>query len=204
LFVNGVAAGTTSIVGSISTSASPLRIGGNSFWGEFFEGRIDEVRVYNRPLSQSEIVADMNTPVGGFTADNTPPSRMDGEPGGVVAATQTPVQLRLTTNENATCRYSPVAGTPYAAMSQTFATTGATTHTTTVSGLTSGTTYNFYVLCVDALGNANTDDFVIRFWVASSLSTAISNFSGTEAPLSEGSMWDSAGAWVDLRKNNGA
>jgi hypothetical protein len=44
-------------------SASPLRIGGNSIWGDVFAGRIDEVRVYNRALSQSEIQSDMNRPI---------------------------------------------------------------------------------------------------------------------------------------------
>ena len=43
------------------TTTSPLRIGGNSTWGEYFAGKIDEVRVYNRALSSSEIQADMNT-----------------------------------------------------------------------------------------------------------------------------------------------
>jgi hypothetical protein len=37
-----------------------LRIGGNSLWGEYFEGRIDEVRIYNRALAATEIQADMN------------------------------------------------------------------------------------------------------------------------------------------------
>src|SRR5262249_39777955 len=32
--------------------------------GYYFMGTIDDVRVYNRALSQSEIQADMNTPVG--------------------------------------------------------------------------------------------------------------------------------------------
>ena len=34
-------------------------------WGEYFNGLIDEVRVYNRALSLTEIQTDMNTPVGG-------------------------------------------------------------------------------------------------------------------------------------------
>jgi hypothetical protein len=50
--------------GPIATSTGPLRIGGNSLWGEFFQGRIDEVRVYNRALTPAEIQTDMNTPVG--------------------------------------------------------------------------------------------------------------------------------------------
>ena len=47
------------------TSTGDLRIGGNNVWGEFFSGLIDEVRVYNRALSPTEIQTDMNTPVGG-------------------------------------------------------------------------------------------------------------------------------------------
>ena len=32
-------------------STGPLRIGGNSLWGEYFQGRIDEVRIYNRAFT---------------------------------------------------------------------------------------------------------------------------------------------------------
>ena len=46
------------------TSTGPLRIGGNAIWGEYFSGLIDEVRIYNRALSQAEIQAEMNAPVG--------------------------------------------------------------------------------------------------------------------------------------------
>ena len=44
---------------------NPLWIGGNSPYGEYFQGLIDEVRVYNRALTQTEIQADMNAPVPG-------------------------------------------------------------------------------------------------------------------------------------------
>jgi hypothetical protein len=40
-----------------------LRIGGNSLWGEFFQGRIDDVRIYSRGLTATEIQADANTPI---------------------------------------------------------------------------------------------------------------------------------------------
>jgi Concanavalin A-like lectin/glucanases superfamily len=45
-----------------------LRIGGNSVWGEYFQGSIDEIRIYNRALSPAEIQADMNTAIGGTTS----------------------------------------------------------------------------------------------------------------------------------------
>jgi hypothetical protein len=63
LFVNGVQAGAVAVAGSLNASADPLRIGGNHIWGEYFSGRIDEVRVYNRALSAAEVQADMKRPV---------------------------------------------------------------------------------------------------------------------------------------------
>jgi hypothetical protein len=63
LYVNGVLVGSHAVAGPIATSTGVLRIGGNTVWGEYFTGRIDEVRLYNRALSQSEIQTDMNTPL---------------------------------------------------------------------------------------------------------------------------------------------
>ena len=64
LFVNGVQAGSLAFSGSMAASTGLLRLGGNSIWGEWFAGLVDEVRVYNRALSASEIQQDMQTPVG--------------------------------------------------------------------------------------------------------------------------------------------
>ena len=63
LFINGVQVASAAFSGSITSSTNPLRIGGNSIWGEYFQGMIDEVRIYNRALSQPEIQTDMNTPI---------------------------------------------------------------------------------------------------------------------------------------------
>ena len=73
LFVNGAQVTSRALSGSILSSSSPLRIGGNKIWGEYFAGTLDEVRVYNRALSPAEIQADMNTPVNG-TGDVVPPT----------------------------------------------------------------------------------------------------------------------------------
>ena len=59
LYVNGVQVASRAQSGPIKVSAGPLRIGGDSIWGDYFQGLIDEVRVYNRALSASEIQADM-------------------------------------------------------------------------------------------------------------------------------------------------
>ncbi len=64
LYVNGALVGSLPFAGAIPASTGPLRLGGNSVWGEWFAGLIDEVRVYNRALSASEIQQDSQTPVG--------------------------------------------------------------------------------------------------------------------------------------------
>lgn len=63
LYVNGVQVATNPVVGSLRGDAGPLRIGGNSGYGEHFAGLIDEVRVYDRALTPAQLVADMNTPI---------------------------------------------------------------------------------------------------------------------------------------------
>jgi hypothetical protein len=54
--------------GAIQTSADPLTIGGDLVAGQYWAGRIDEVRVYNRALSQAQIMTDKNTSVTGLAA----------------------------------------------------------------------------------------------------------------------------------------
>ena len=72
LYVNGTQAGQLLYTGSITTSNAVLRIGGNSVRTEWFQGLIDEVRIFNRALSPVEIQGDMNRSVG--IVDTTPPS----------------------------------------------------------------------------------------------------------------------------------
>ncbi len=44
-------------------TAGALRIGGNSMWGEYFDGLIDDVRVYDQALTATEIATDKTTAV---------------------------------------------------------------------------------------------------------------------------------------------
>jgi hypothetical protein len=89
-YVNGNLVGSRVVGGAAATSTAPLRIGGNSVWGEWFNGMIDEVRVYATALSQSEIQADMNSPVSG-PADGVAPTVSVTAPaaGATVSATAT-------------------------------------------------------------------------------------------------------------------
>ena len=63
LYVNGAQVTSQPQTGSIATSGNPLQIGGDSIYGQYFAGMIDEVRVYNQALTAAEIQTDMNTPV---------------------------------------------------------------------------------------------------------------------------------------------
>ena len=63
LYVNGALASTTARTGALETSNNPLRIGGNVPYGEYFQGLIDEVRVYNRALATAEIQYDMQNSI---------------------------------------------------------------------------------------------------------------------------------------------
>ncbi|HMJ34003.1 MAG TPA: LamG-like jellyroll fold domain-containing protein [Baekduia sp.] len=65
LYVNGTLVSSKPVTGTMPNSSGALRFGGNSVWGEWFRGQLDEIRVYNRALAQSEIQADMTTPVSG-------------------------------------------------------------------------------------------------------------------------------------------
>jgi hypothetical protein len=111
----------------------------------------------------------MNTPVGAPTGgDTTPPVLSSGQPTGTLLAGTTQATLRLTSSEAATCRYGPTQGTPYAALSTAFSTTGGTSHSSLVTGLLAGN-YAFYVRCQDLAGNANPSDFTIAFTIATSV-----------------------------------
>ena len=68
IFVNGVQSAQLLQVGSLTTSTGALRIGGNNIWPEWFQGQIDEVRIYNRALTA---VADP----GGHGREHQQPGR---------------------------------------------------------------------------------------------------------------------------------
>lgn len=63
LYINGVKVAESVQNGLIQQSSGVLRIGGNSVWGEYFQGYIDEVRIYNRALTATEINANLATAV---------------------------------------------------------------------------------------------------------------------------------------------
>jgi hypothetical protein len=63
LYVNGNQVASRSQTGSIVTSSGNLTLGADSTFGQYWNGRIDEVRVYSRALTPSEIAFDRDAPV---------------------------------------------------------------------------------------------------------------------------------------------
>lgn len=104
---------------------------------------------------------------GATEADTTPPVISGGSPSGTLAAGTTQVTVSFATNEAAICRWSDFQNTPYASMTNTFPTTGGTSHSGNEPGLTDGRAYALYVRCMDSAGNATTGDYPIAWAIAS-------------------------------------
>ena len=85
LYVNGTQVASTAHTGTIATSTNPLQIGGDSIYGQYFAGLIDNVRVYNVALTAAQIQTDQGTAItsgppsqpGTLTATAVSPSEVD-------------------------------------------------------------------------------------------------------------------------------
>ncbi|GEM_PF-7108241 len=90
-----------------------------------------------------------------ITIDSTPPSVVSYMP---AASTKPGITLNVTTNENATCRYSASSNTSYDSM-QAMSTTGTTEHSTALESLADGT-HQYYIRCSDYMRNNMSSDYV--------------------------------------------
>jgi len=97
VYLNGVLDNGT-LLGTVSSSQrnalTSVLIGQRADWTQryAFIGTIDEMRIYNRALTQAEIQADMNSSAGGPPPDTTPPSA----PTGLSATAVSTSQINLT------------------------------------------------------------------------------------------------------------
>ena len=58
VYRNGILIGSRALTGNLVNTSDPLKFGGNAVWSEWFQGRIDEVRVFNAARSAAEIPSD--------------------------------------------------------------------------------------------------------------------------------------------------
>jgi hypothetical protein len=142
-------------------NTAPLCIGngGASCNTVFSDVDLDDVRIYNDALSGSEIGALYAM----GSVDSAPPNISNGSPSGTLAAGTTQTTMSVTTNESASCRWSTASGQAFGSMTA-FSSTGGTSHSTTISGLSDGQNYNRYVKCQDASTNTS-GDYTISFSV---------------------------------------
>src|SRR5439155_734879 len=71
LYMNGELGAGQAQTAPLVVASGALQIGAGSLAGQGFAGRIDEMRIYNRALSQAGIQSDMNTAIGGTPAPDT-------------------------------------------------------------------------------------------------------------------------------------
>ena len=140
LYVNGTQVASTAHTGSIATSTNPLQIGGDSLYGQYFAGLIDEVRVYNTALTATQIQTDQATasPPG---PDTTPPTQ-PGTPTAtaVSAARSTSPGARPATTSASPATRSSAARAPAAATSPR---SRPHPHQLKDTGLTASTSYSY-------------------------------------------------------------
>jgi hypothetical protein len=74
LYVDGALDGSVPATGPIAPTTEPLRIGGAGSGPWFFDGRVDEVSLYDRALSAVEIQAIYNAGAGGKCTGTIAPS----------------------------------------------------------------------------------------------------------------------------------
>jgi PKD repeat protein len=150
-YVNGKLVASQTIGGSITTTSNPLRIGGD--WsGEMFTGLIDNVRIYNKALTQAQIKADMTTPVTVGTT-STPPTVTSVSPANgatLVSTTATAVvtfseAMNATTINSSSIELLGPSNTVVAA-TVTYNTANFTATITPTSSLAANTVYTIQVL----------------------------------------------------------
>lgn len=146
LYVDGVLNSSTAQSLTPAGNGAPLSIGQYGGSADPLNGFIDEVRIYNRALTQAEIQQDMNTPItGGAPSDATAPT----VPAGLTAAALSSTQINLSWSAST----DNVGVTGYRIYRNGVEVAARTTLTYSDAGLTPNTLYSYTVAAQDAAGN---------------------------------------------------
>lgn len=148
LYVDGRLVDSTPVPGQIPATPGQLSIGGDTVWNEWFDGAIDDLRVYDRTLSADEVAADRDTAV---TPETARPSAPPSAPTGLTVSDRTPTSVTLTWSGQE--EHGDVTGYDVSVDGRRDATTADTT--ATVTGLVCGTTHTFAVNAFDPSGAAS-------------------------------------------------
>ena len=202
LYVNGVQASAAAGTGSILTSTNPLEIGGDHLYGQYFQGMIDEVRIYSTALTPTQIQADMAAPIGGGGDTQSP--TVPGNAGATaVSATQIDLAWTASSDNVGVTGYlvERCSGGGCSSFAQVAGPIGTTTYSDT--GLTASTSYSYRVRATDAAGNlSGYSSVATATTLAASGDTqppsapgtlAATAMSGTQVNLSWGAATDNVG-----------
>jgi hypothetical protein len=149
LYVNGQLVGTRPTSGAVAVSSGLLRIGGNGVWGEYFSGRLDEIRIWDHARTPAQIQLDMKTPIGAVVATAPgPPTNASA----VAGDGQAIVSFSAPESDGgaAITSYSVITflgGNPHGSA------VSGTASPLTVTGLSNGSTYTFTVSANNSVGS---------------------------------------------------
>jgi chitodextrinase len=151
LYVNGVQVSSRAQTGPIQTSTAVLTMGGDALYGQYFAGRIDEVRIYNRALSAAEIQSDMSSALGAGPPDTQSPST----PGNLVATaigfSQVHLSWTASTDNVGVAGYLVERQDPGSASFAQVGTSDGTSYNDTA--LAAGSSYSYRVRATDPAQN---------------------------------------------------
>jgi chitodextrinase len=153
LYVNGVEVASRAQTGPIQTSTGALTIGGDALYGQYFAGRIDEVRIYRSALTPAQMQADMATAIGGGSPPETqPPTAPTNLTATVTSSSQINLSWTASTDNVGVTGYrvERCQGSGCSTFLQVATPTGTTYNDT---GLTANTSYSYRVRATDAADN---------------------------------------------------
>jgi|GEM_PF-2414597 hypothetical protein len=133
--------------------SSESTTGGDSFFQRLFGGGSTNEEQVGVDTEEAE------------SPELAPPKRFNASPTGEIPYYTKKTDISLDTDKVAVCRYGSIKGTSYDKM-RLFSNTGATHHSTEVTGLSEGQEYTYYVRCQDLKENKNQEDFIISFEVS--------------------------------------
>ena len=155
LYLNGTQVASLAHTGAITSSTNALTLGSDPFYGQFFNGLIDNIRIYNSALSAAAIQSRHDHAGQRHGPDTTPPSA----PGTLTATAASSAEIDLSwgaaTDNVGIANYQiwRCQGTGCSNFSQVGTTSNGTTTSYQDTGLSASTSYSYEVRAVDTSTN---------------------------------------------------
>jgi hypothetical protein len=213
LYVNGVLVSSKGQTGTLLSSTNPLQIGGDSLFGQYFTGTIDEVRVYNAALTQAQIQSDMNTPLGSSGNTNTTPTvkSLSCSPSTVASGSSSTCTVTLSQTAPTGGSGVAISDNSSALTTPTSLTVPAGASSATFAAAAGSVTANTSVTVTASLGSSSaTASLTISAPVAGTISklacspTSISSGSSSACTVTLSQAAPSGGSTVSISDNSSA